>query len=879
MKRSTLIIGAALAASLPAGATSALPDARVDSAYNARKATCIPATAAKAVADKHLSPEQREALKFLYAYMSLPDMAAYTPQFYLANIDASLEARRTMPWGNSIPDREWLHFVLPVRINNEDMDLSRPIFYGELRERVKGMSMEEAILEVNHWCHEKVTYRPSDARTSSPLSAVSQAIGRCGEESTFLVAALRAVGIPARQVYTPRWAHTDDNHAWVEAWADGKWHFLGACEPEPVLDLAWFNAPASRGMLMNTNVFGDYDGPEETLWRHPLVTRINITSNYAPTRTVRVRVADKSGKPVSGAEVRFCIYNYAEYFPLAVRTTDSDGCASVLAGKGDMVVWAAEGNRFAVAEADTREDGVVEIVLDKDGCFSGAVEFDITPPPGGTPLPAVSDEQRRENDRRMALEDSIRHAYMDTFADADAAAATARRLGTDVATTTKVLTESRGNHKQLEQCIAAMPAADRSRAVRLLAAVSEKDRRDIDTLALREHVQATADRNCADRDFFDAYVLSPRIERERIVPFRSRLAALFSAKEADAMRRNPQALADYIARLPRPDASLNPMALRMDPVAALEAGCPDDVSRNILFVAAARSLGIPARIDPVTAKTQYALSPDSWTDVVWQPTAADAPAARQGKLNLRFSPSGYDVDPKYYSSFSISRIDGGFPVQLEYPEEATYSSTFASPVALDAGQYVLTTGRRLADGGVLAHSEIFVIKPDATTTLDLKLRADNSALSVIGNLDAESRYFDIAADADRSLLQTAGRGYYVLGIISPNHEPSAHTLNDLAAVRSDFDAIGRHAIVLFRSDDDAAKFRRELFPELPANLHFGIDRDGAIASRIASSLHLTDPEMPLFIVADSFGRIVYATTGYTIGLGDRLNAILRSLRE
>ncbi len=71
--------------------------------------------------------------------------------------------------------------------------------------------------------------------------------GRCGEESTFLVAALRSVGIPARQVYTPRWAHTDDNHAWVEAWADGKWYFLGACEPEPVLNLGWFNAPASRG--------------------------------------------------------------------------------------------------------------------------------------------------------------------------------------------------------------------------------------------------------------------------------------------------------------------------------------------------------------------------------------------------------------------------------------------------------------------------------------------------------------------------------------------------------------------------------------------------------------------------------------------------------
>lgn len=81
--------------------------------------------------------------------------------------------------------------------------------------------MYDAVLEVNHWCHEKVIYTPTDIRTSAPMATVKTAYGRCGEESTFLVAALRAVGIPARQVYTPRWAHTDDNHAWVEAWVDG----------------------------------------------------------------------------------------------------------------------------------------------------------------------------------------------------------------------------------------------------------------------------------------------------------------------------------------------------------------------------------------------------------------------------------------------------------------------------------------------------------------------------------------------------------------------------------------------------------------------------------------------------------------------------------
>ena len=196
-----------------------------------------------------LSLDEREAMEFLYAYMPLGDVLNLEPEYYLEHYRMTMRALNEMPWGDDVPEREVRHFVLPVRVNNENLDSSRNVFYEELAPRIREMSMYDAVLEVNHWCHEKAVYMPSDSRTSSPLATVKTAYGRCGEESTLLVAALRSVGIPARQVYTPRWAHTDDNHAWVEAWVDGKWCFLGACEPEPVLDLAWFNAPASRGML------------------------------------------------------------------------------------------------------------------------------------------------------------------------------------------------------------------------------------------------------------------------------------------------------------------------------------------------------------------------------------------------------------------------------------------------------------------------------------------------------------------------------------------------------------------------------------------------------------------------------------------------------
>src|ERR1035437_5637941 len=212
---------------------------------------------------KPLSVDQREALEFLYAYMPLSDLADYSGSFFLSQVDFALATKTTFKWGKQIPEDIFRHFVLPYRINNENLDSSRMVFFKELKSRIINMSMKDAALEVNHWCHEKVTYRGSDIRTSAPLSSIKNAFGRCGEESTFTTTALRAVGIPARQCYTPRWAHSDDNHAWVEVWIDGKWYFMGACEPESDLNMGWFDGPAKRAMMVHTNVFGDYEGTEE----------------------------------------------------------------------------------------------------------------------------------------------------------------------------------------------------------------------------------------------------------------------------------------------------------------------------------------------------------------------------------------------------------------------------------------------------------------------------------------------------------------------------------------------------------------------------------------------------------------------------------------
>ena len=333
---------------------------------------------------QQMTPEERDAMTFLYAYMPTNDLIDRDGDFYLENVRASLRARKELPWGKSIPEREWKHFVLPIRVNNEALDASRMVFFDALKDRVKGLSLHDAVLEVNHWCHEHVVYTPSDSRTSSPLATIRSAYGRCGEESTLLVAALRAVGIPARQVYTPRWAHTDDNHAWVEAWVDGKWLFLGACEPEPVLNLAWFNAPVSRAMLVHTKAFGRYDGPEEVIGNTPTYTEINVIDNYAHVGKVSVQVTDATGRPLAGVPVSFRVYNYGEFYTVATKVSDAAGRVSLTAGQGDMLVYASKPEgasyRFGMQKVTFGTDKQVRLQLKYRPGDRINEDFLITPP-------------------------------------------------------------------------------------------------------------------------------------------------------------------------------------------------------------------------------------------------------------------------------------------------------------------------------------------------------------------------------------------------------------------------------------------------------------------------------------------------------------------
>lgn len=854
---------------------------RVEQDFQQKKALMPQGELFTILDDASLSTYEQEALEFLYAYMPLADITDYPGEFHLMNIRASQRAAEEMPWGKTIPEDLFRHFVLPVRVNNEQLDSARVVFYKELKDRVKSLSLYDAILEVNHWCHEKAVYMPSDARTSSPLATVSTAYGRCGEESTLLVAALRSVGIPARQVYTPRWAHTDDNHAWVEAWADGKWHFLGACEPEPVLDLGWFNAPASRGMLMHTKVFGRYEGKEEVMSVNPTYTEINVIDNYAPTAQVKVMVKDEAGNPVPDACVEFKLYNYAEFYTVATKYTDDSGVCGLTAGKGDMLVWASKNGRFGFAKLSFGKQPELTVTLDKEAGDSFTVDIDIVPPTESANLPEVTPEQRAENDRRLAIEDSIRNAYVGKFISEEAARNFARDYKLDRDAVAKILIAARGNYRVIYEFMTRLRSENsRKGGIDLLQQISAKDLRDVRLDVLIDHMQSRV--RTSNTGYFRKYVRNPRVSNEMLTPYKTFFGKVISKEDVEAYVAEPMKMVAWVAKNIQVNKTCNLGAPPVSPEGVWKARLADAHSRDIFFVSMARSMGVPARIDEVTGKVQL-ITDDGAIDVNFE--AAGQASAQRGRLAAKYTPIQSLDNPKYYSHFTISKVTPQGNLQLLSYDEGdtdmgggvTWSSLLKEGTSLDAGDYILVTGTRLASGGVLAQMTSLNVKAGGRTETKLVMRENKDEVQVIGNFNSESLFTTLEGGNKQSLLQACGRGYFVVGIFGVNQEPTNHALRDISALKVDLEKWGRKLVLLFPNQEQVGKYRAADFPGLPNTVIYGIDTED-IAQQIVKNMKLKRKDtLPIFIIADTFNRVVFVSQGYTIGLGEQLMKTVKGL--
>jgi len=811
---------------------------------------------------ENLSPEQCEALEFLYAYMPLSDLADYDGEFFLKQVDAAFKARDCFSWGKTVPDDIFRHFVLVYRVNNENLDTARMVFFDELKDRIKNLSMVDAALEVNHWCHEKVTYRGTDGRTSAPLALVRTSWGRCGEESTFTVTALRSVGIPARQCYTPRWAHTDDNHAWVEVWVDGRWHYLGACEPEPELDMAWFTGPAKRAMMVHTNVFGLYKGPEEKNLETPLYSKINLLEKYAETRKLKVRVTDENDLPVEGARVRFQVYNYAELYSIAENETGTDGEVSIISGKGDLMIWTSKDDKYGYRKSEPQDTlTVVKLNRRRGEAYSEDLVMNVPPE---QQVNGLSREKIAANAFRSAYEDSVRNAYMNTFISKEQAYRLAEEHQLNKDSVWKYLNGSQGNWQEIS--IFMVKEKNNPDIFPFLSSLTTKDLRDTPADYLTAHLQTRKIKEGTPKDWVVRYIYSPRIELELIKPWNFNN---FSAS------RDVDSIIDYVNKQIVLNEDENYYNCRITPQGVYELGITDSRSRNIFFVALCRNFGIPARIEPATSRPQY-FKNGAWIDVYLQPEIAPTHLSLANLTLLNAKEN--IIKPIYTANYSLAYFKGGEFHTLDYEGNPAVVN-LPYTLKLDAGYYRLLIGSRANDGSVFVHTEYFELKGNTKRKMEIHIPKTEGKLPVKGIIDMNSVV--TTKEGSKASLKELSKGKgLVLCFLDPGKEPSKHILQDFPGVQAELDQWGGGALFMIPDDKETKTFDASAFKGLPSNTVWGSDRQRELLKSATNALQIKfQDNFPLTIYLSSNGGILFSSAGYRIGTGTDVLAVIKKERK
>jgi len=582
---------------------------------------------------------------------------------------------------------------------------------------------------------------------------------------------------------------------------------------------------------------------------------------------------------------------------------------------------------------------VVQIVLDRREGEVFAADLDIVPPAEGKASVDISQEEREENNRRIGRGDSLRRAYIATFADSSYVAALVKRLeesgkivadsgksgaksdsdsGQSVAKSdsdsdksansldkekiARFVYASRGNYRKIADFLEWLPAESFQTGLNMLEVITEKDLRDTPSKVLRSHITNLPKQiNELEGEIFNKYVLNPRVGKEQLGCWREFLSKEFAQFMNKAnFNNNPQAIIDFCRKI-KPASKYNPQNIPVTPVGVYKLMAAERASAQGLFIAICRTFGIPARFEEVTGKLQYYLE-SAWVEAnifdeggeiivnVGQiagdkKTSATGSVTNYGRLMVNYRGKLVD-DPKFESHFTIARIENGgintlnFRGKEGFEGTNTLRGTFKEPVNLEVGYYLLTCGTRMASGKVLSRVSFFNVEAGKTTNLELIMRDDPQDLRVIGNLNPEARFFNNTASKEQSIVECTGRGFFVLVFLRSNHEPSTHAIRDILKNSDAFGRLGTSAILLFKENkqlEDMAAVR-DISDNLPKSFTMGIDPDGKILSEVSASLKLGDnPDLPLVVIADTFGRIVWYTMGYNIGTGGQtLNAFART---
>lgn len=801
-------------------------------------------------------------LKYLYAFMPEQDLANYDGPLFLKFVKAALEMRSQVAWGEKLTDSLFFNYVLQYRINNENIEFYKEAFASEICPRIAGMNMHDAAIETNYWCFEKATYQSTDIRTASPFTVLRNTYGRCGEESTLLTAALRSVGIPARQVYAPRWAHCDDNHAWVEAWIDGEWHFLGACEPEMKMDTGWFVLPASKGMLIHSKPLSTLIEDEEIVYQTEVETEVNLLSHYAQTKRVTVKVKDTKGHALCGANVRFELINYSELFALAELTTDAKGEVSFLTGLGDLMICAHKDGVHTYAKLDVREADYLEITIpDAFVNEESMTEFTLIPAEGQVPVEEeLAEDVKAIHEAKHAHALAIRSAFKDTFYAGEKAEAFAKDYAPFELEVKAAMEKALGNYEELMKFFQDEETKELlSWKVKLLGTLNKKDFTDISFEILKAHLQgAMAFKDQYEEDVFVKYLLAPRVVFEMITAYREGLAKSFDEETKESFMANPKGIYEYILSEVKAGEETEYSTFYANPEGLLKLKVGNKISRKVLFVAICRSLGIPARFNKGDQTISY------FKDGNW--TTLDTDGRQVLKTStLTLVKENKEQDFDYYKNFSVAKLVNGVYESFRLGGASFEGDTLEIPV--EAGRYRIITTDRQADGTI--HGRMYYAQvadgENSVVTIDICSKEDTK--HVVALNDATVKTLE---GETKQLSSLVGEGAAIVAYLEVSGEPTEHLLNEMLDSIDKYSELKPHILFMLKDASDINDPTLSKVLKVLPHIQLYVREEEVNLDHLYEAFEIHDKKLPLAYVMHEPMKAKYAWAGYNVGIGELL---------
>lgn len=792
------------------------------------------------------SEQQIICMKFYYAYMPISDIISYSPSLFLKIVKDTLYIKEILNW--DIDEELFLNYVLSYRINNENIVDYRKLFFDELYDRIKDKNMHDAALEVNYWCFEKATYKSTDIRTASPLTVIKNAFGRCGEESTLCVAALRSVGIPARQCYTPRWSHCDDNHAWVEVYVDGAWHFIGACEPEPVMDKGWFVSSAQRAMLIHSRVFSALVKKDIITNQTPKITEVNLLNRYTDTKALKIKVV-KNNLPLSDIKVQFEVINYSELYPIAALKTDKNGECQLVTGLGDLFVHITDNKRFMYQKADMRKTDFIIFDFDNSVLYDDKdFELDMCCPIQ-KPLDEIEiDEQQLECHNKLIKQCvDKRKAYENTFYNKQKADEFLKEYNLN--DLSDFLIKSNGNYKEIIDFI----QNDNFKLdykIMLLKTLKDKDFSDITSDILIKHLySALKYKDYYDEQIFKNYILCPRIYTEMITDYKQFIFDYFDNSQVEAFKSSPAKIFDYINDNIEDCKDNDYSTLISSPCGTLKFKIGSEISKKVLFVAICRTFGIPARINPVDLCLQY--YDNEWIDII------------KKDLNIKYYNLKLESKDllEYNKNFSIAVLNSGIYQNLDLADKK-----FEDRINYDlpSGYYRIVTSNRQINGDILAKA--YHINLNKQTKLYIELRQNDDFKNKI--VDIDDIKLKTLDGKQQNLSQLLLKDKNIIAWLEEGKEPTEHLLNEMLDKKETF----KNMNVIFVVKAPNAIHNPTLKHTLDEinNIAVLIDFENYDKNKIYNDFEILDKKLPLTIVINQALQAVFCSAGYNVGIADML---------